>query len=461
MNQLDYFFKPKSVAIIGASRDPKKIGHVIFRNFVEGGFSGRIFPINPNAEELFGHRCYPSVLDVEERIDLAVITIPAALVPNALEECGKKKVPAVIIISGGFKEIGNVELEDQVASILKKHRIRAIGVNCIGLFDPYTNVDTFFLPRYKLERPGKGRIAFISQSGALGSVVLDWMAMKGYKISKFISYGNATDVDEADLTEYLAEDKDTDVICAYFEGVKEGRKFYEIAKKVSSRKPVIVLKGGTTSEGTTAVASHTGSLAGSAQIFSAAFKQAGVIQANDLEQIFDFARVLSTQPSAKGNRVQIITDGGGYGVMTTDWLIKNGLTLAKMNAKTIERLKKAYPPHVVVKNPIDLTGDADTERYRVAMEAAMEDPDVDMVAVIILFQIPTLTPDIVDVVSAISDRKQKPLIVLAAGGRYTEVLKKSLEDFGVPCFSYPEEAAEALRALYEYGCHAKAKGAKR
>ncbi len=460
MNQLDYFFKPKSVAIIGASRDPKKIGHVIFRNFVEGGFSGRIFPINPNAEELFGHRCYPSVLDVEERIDLAVITIPAALVPNALEECGKKKIPAVIIISGGFKEIGNVELEDQVASILKKHSIRVVGVNCIGIYDPYSNVDTFFLPRYKLERPGKGKIAFISQSGALGSVVLDWMAMKGYKISKFISYGNATDVDEADLTEYLANDKDTDVICAYFEGVKEGRKFYEIAKKVSSRKPVIVLKGGTTSEGTTAVASHTGSLAGSAEIYSTAFKQAGVIQANDLEQIFDFARVLSTQTSAKGNRVQIITDGGGYGVMTTDWLIKNGLTLAKMNSKTIEKLKKAYPPHVVVKNPIDLTGDADTERYKVAMEAAMEDPNVDMVAVIILFQIPTLTPDIVDVVSAISDRKQKPLIVLAAGGRYTEVLKKSLEDFGVPCFSYPEEAAEALRALYEYGCHAKAKGAK-
>ncbi|MCX6814120.1 MAG: CoA-binding protein [Candidatus Aenigmarchaeota archaeon] len=461
MNQLDYFFKPKSVAIVGASRDPKKIGHVIFRNFVEGKFAGKIFPINPNAEELFGHRCYPSVLSVEEKIDLAVITIPAPIVPQALEECGKKKIPAVIIISGGFKEIGNVELENEVSRILKKHKIRAIGPNCIGALDPYSGVDTFFLPRYKLERPGKGKIAFISQSGALGSVVLDWMAMKGYKISKFISYGNAVDVDEADLTEYLANDKETDVICAYFEGVKEGRKFYDVAKKISSRKPLIVLKGGTTSEGTSAVASHTGSLAGSAEIYSTAFKQAGVIQAKDLEQIFDFARVLSTQPAPKGNRVQIITDGGGYGVMTTDWLIKNGLQLAKMSHQNIEKIKKACPPHVVVKNPIDLTGDADTERYKIAIESAMEDPNVDMVAVIILFQIPTLTPDIVDVVSAISDRKQKPLIVLAAGGRYTEVLKKSLEDFGVPCFSYPEGAAEALRALYEYGCCVNAKGAKR
>ena len=449
MNHLDYFFRPKSVAIIGASRDPKKIGHVIFRNFVEGKFSGKIFPINPNAAELFGHRCYPNVLSVEERIDLAVVTIPGPIVPQALEECGKKGIPAAIIIAGGFKEIGNVDLENQVASILKKYNIRAIGPNCLGLYDPYSNVDTFFLPRYKLERPGKGKIAFISQSGALGSVVLDWMAMKGYKISKFVSYGNAVDVDEADLTQYLADDKDTDVICAYFEGVKEGRKFYDIAKKVSKKKPVIVLKGGTTSEGTTAVASHTGSLAGSAEIYSTAFKQAGIIQVRDLEQIFDFARVLSTEPCPKGNRVQIITDGGGYGVMTTDWVIKNGLQLAKMSQASIDKIKKACPPHVIVKNPIDITGDADTERYRLAIEAAVEDPNVDMIAVIILFQIPTLTPDVVDTVSAISDRKQKPLIVIAAGGRYTEVLKKSLEDFGVPCFSYPEGAALALKALYD------------
>ncbi len=449
MNQLDYFFKPKSVAIIGASRDPKKIGHVIFRNFVEGKFSVKIYPINPNAEELFGHKCYPSILQVEDKIDLAVITIPAQIVPQALEECGKKKVPAAIIISGGFKEIGNVDLENHVASLLKKYRIKCVGPNCIGIYDPYSNVDTFFLPRYKLERPGKGKIAFISQSGALGSVILDWMAMKGYKISKFVSYGNAVDVDEADLTQYLADDKDTDVICAYFEGVKEGRKFYDIAKKVSTKKPVIVLKGGTTSEGTAAVASHTGSLAGSAEIYATAFKQAGVIQVRDLEQIFDFARVLSTEPCPKGNRVQIITDGGGYGVMTTDWLIKNGLQLAKMSQQSIDKIKKACPPHVVIKNPIDLTGDADTERYRLAIEAAMEDPNVDMVAVIILFQIPTLTPDVVDTVSAIADRKQKPLIVIAAGGRYTEVLKKSLEDFGVPCFSYPEGAALALKALYD------------
>lgn len=449
---MDGFFSPKSVAIIGASRHPKKVGHVILRNFLEGKFKGKVFPVNPNAKEIFGVKCYPSVLDIREKIDLAVITVPANLVPDVLDECGRKRIPSIIIISGGFKEVGNLHLENQLSTLIRKYRFRVIGPNCIGIYDPYSGVDTFFLPRYKLERPGKGSIAFISQSGALGSVVLDWMAMKGYRISKFISYGNAVDVDEADLLEYLSKDKNTKVICAYFEGIKEGRKFYEIAKKVSKKKPVIVLKGGKTYEGTKAVSSHTGSLAGSSVICSAVFKQAGVIEAKDLEQIFDFARVLSTQPRPKGKRVQIITDGGGFGVLTTDWIIKNNLTLAVMSEKTRKSLQKAFPAHVIIRNPIDLTGDADMERYRIAIQACLDDPNIDMLVVIILFQIPTLTPEVVDVVAGLAERKTKPIIVIAAGGRYTEVLKKSLEDSGVPCFSYPEKAAEALRALYEYGC---------
>lgn len=451
MKKLDYFFRPKSVAVIGASRNPKKVGHVILRNFIEGKFAGKIYPINPNAEEMFGLKSYSSVLDVPGNIDLAVVCIPAAIVPRGLDECGRKGVKSVIIISGGFKEVGNKALEEDCYKIIKKHGMRGLGPNCIGIFDPYSEVDTFFLPRYKLERPGEGNIAFISQSGALGSVVLDWMAMKNYKISKFISYGNAMDVDEADLIEYLAEDPLTTVICAYFEGVKQGRKFYEIAKRVSKKKPIIVLKGGITSEGTSAVSSHTGSLAGEYEIFSAAMRQSGVITAANLEEIFDFARVLATQPKPKGNRVQVITDGGGFGVLATDWIINNGLRLAQMKKETVRALKKEYPPHVVVKNPLDLTGDATVERYRLAMEAAAKDDNVDMMAVIALFQIPTLTAEITDVVSAVAGKCNKPLIVIAAGGRFTEVLKKSIEDFGTPTFSYPEKAAKALSALYEFG----------
>lgn len=450
MSNIDYFFDPRSVAVIGVSRNPKKVGHVIFRNFVEGKFKGKLYPVNPNVDEIAGRKCYPSVLKAPGKIDLAVISIPAAFVPKALEECGKKKIPSVIIISGGFKEIGNIELENQVVRIAKKYGIRVIGPNCVGVFDPYSGVDTFFLPKYKLERPDEGSIAFISQSGALGSVILDWMSMKGYKISKFISYGNAADVDEADLIEYLAKDKKTKVICAYFEGVSDGRKFYDIVKKVANRKPVIALKGGKTREGNKAVSSHTGSLAGQAEIYSAAFEQSGVIEADSLEDIFDFARVLSTQPTPKGNRIQIITDGGGFGVLATDWIISNGLRLAKMNKESINEMKKALPEHVVLKNPIDLTGDADVERYRMAMDFAMKDDNVDMLAVITLFQIPTLTAEITDVVSSFAEMGKKPMVVIAAGGRFTEVLKKSMEDFGVPTFSYPEKAARALRALHDY-----------
>lgn len=450
MNKLDYFFEPKSIAVIGASRDPKKIGHVVFRNFLENDFPGKLFPINPKTKELFGTKCYSSVVSVKEKIDLAIISVPASLVAKVLTDCGKKHIPSVIIITAGFKEIGNVKEEEKLKEILKKYKIRCIGVNCLGVYDPYSKVDTFFLPPYKLRRPFEGNISFISQSGALGSVVMDWMATKGYKISKFVSYGNATDVDESDLIEYLGADKKTKVICAYFEGIDKGRKFFEISKQVSKKKPIIALKGGITEEGTKSVASHTGSLAGSVEIVHAAFKQAGVLLAEDLEQIFDFARVLSTQPLPKGNRVQIITDGGGFGVLTTDWVVKNGLKLAKMEKKNLDKIKKVSPPYVTLKNPIDLTGDVDTERYRVAIDAAISDPNVDMIALIVLFQVPRLTTDVVDVISEAVRNSKKPIIVISAGGGYTEVLKKSLEENDVPCFSYPERAVKSMKALYEY-----------
>ncbi|MBI4175750.1 MAG: CoA-binding protein [Candidatus Aenigmarchaeota archaeon] len=448
MNQLDYFFSPKSIAVVGASRNPSKIGHVVFRNFIEGKFKGRLYPVNPNAEELFGHKCHKSILEIKGRIDLAIITIPAALVLEAIDQCGKKKIPAVIIITAGFRETGNADLEEKLKGKLEKYRIRAMGPNCLGVYDPYSDVDTFFLPRYKLVRPARGEIAFISQSGATGSVTMDWMAMKNYKISKFISYGNAADVDESELVEYLAKDPKTKVICCYFEGVSRGRRFFEVAKK--TRKPIIVLKGGTTEAGTRAVASHTGSLAGSAAVYASMFSQTGIIQAADIEQVFDYARVLSTQPIPKGNRVQVITNGGGFGVLTTDWLIKNGLVMAQMDPKSMDKIRKVSPPYVTLKNPIDLTGDTDAERYRVAISAAMDDPGVDMLITIILLQVPNLSADIIDILSEFSNERKKPMIVISSGGRYTEVLKKSMEDFGIPTFSYPQGAAEALKALYDF-----------
>lgn len=455
MNKIDFFFNPKSVAVIGASRDQKKIGHIVFRNFIEGKFKGRAFPVNPKAKMIMKNRCYPSVLKIKEKIDLAVISIPAKFVPSALEECGRKRIPAVVIVSGGFKEVGEEALEKKVEHIAEKYKMRVMGPNCLGIFDPSTGVDMIFLPRYKLDRPKEGGISFITQSGAVGSVVLDWMARKGYKISKFVSYGNAVDVDEADLMEYLAKDKKTKVICAYFEGVKEGRKLLNVTKKISGIKPVIILKGGTTEAGTEAISSHTGSLAGSFEVYTAAFKQAGVLQADDMEELFGFARTLSTLSNPKGNRVQIITDGGGFGVLLSDNIAENGLTLAKMRKETTEKLRKKMPSHVVLKNPIDLTGDADVERYREVLEATLEDPNVDMIGLVVLLQVPRLGGDIVQTITNAFKSSEKPIFVISAGGEYTEVLKKSLEDFGIPTFSYTQNAASAMRILYEFSEEAK------
>ncbi|MCX6817985.1 MAG: CoA-binding protein [Candidatus Aenigmarchaeota archaeon] len=455
MGSLDGFFVPKSIAIIGASRDQSKIGHVVMRNMVEGDYKGKVFPVNPNTSQILGLKCYPSVTKIRERVDMAVISIPAELVPKALEECGRKGIKNVIIITGGFKEIGNNELEKKLIDIAKKHKIRVIGPNCLGVFDPDSGVDTVFLPRYKLARPKGGDISFITQSGAVGSVVIDWMARKGYKMSKFISYGNASDVDEADLIEYLINDKKTKVICAYFEGVKEGRKFFEITRKFAGKKPIIVLKGGTTSAGTKAVSSHTGSLAGSFEVYSAAFRQAGIIQATDMEELFDYARTLSSLPKPKGHRVQIITDGGGFGVLLTDNIIKDGLSLATMTEEKVEEMRKKMPAYVVLKNPIDLTGDADSERYQYAITAAIEDPNVDMIGLIVLLQVPRLGGEIVDTIINAFKTSQKPIFVVSAGGDYTEVLKKTLEDIGIPTFSYPQSAAKAMKVLYEFGMETK------
>ena len=450
MNQIDYFFNPKSVAIVGVSKSPKKVGHVVFRNFYEGDFKGKLFPINPNLDSILGIKCYPSVLKVKEKIDLAVIAVPAALSIKVLEECGKKKIPAVIMITAGFKEIGNADLENQLIKISKKYKISLVGPNCMGVFDPYSDVDTFFNPKYKMARPAKGTIAFISQSGALGALTMDWMAMKGYSVSKFVSYGNAADIDEADLIEYLGNDKRTKVVCAYFEGVKEGRKFYDYAKKVSKKKPIIALKGGITEAGTKAVSSHTGSLAGAANIYKAVFKQAGIIPADDLERILDYARILATQPLPKGNRVQIITNGGGFGVLTTDWLTEYGLELAKMLPQNKTLLKKSFPPHFIVSNPIDLTGDSTSEAYDIAIRTAMSDPNVDILCIILLFQVPGLTADVIEYIIEATRKKTKPVVVIAMGGKYTEVLKKVLEDEGIPTYPFPERAASSIKVLYDY-----------
>ncbi len=447
---LNKFFKAKNIAIVGVSKDPKKLGHVIFRNLIDGNFQGNIFLVNPNANLILNKKVYKNLISIEDEIDLAIIAVPAKIVPQIIKDCGKKKIQNVVIISSGFKEIGKEKLENEVKDLLDKFKIKCCGTNCLGVFDSSTRLDSLFLPRYRLKRPKPGGISFISQSGAVGSAILDLATTQNYGISKFISYGNATNLDESDFLEYLGEDKETKVICMYIEGVKDGQKFLKIAKRISKIKPIIAIKAGITKEGSKAAISHTGALAGESEVYFAAFKQANINRAASLEEVFNFARILEKTIQPRGNKIQIITNGGGYGILTTDAVIKNNLNLAGLDKKTISSLKKQFPELVVVSNPMDLIGDATTERYRIAIEACLNDNNVDILLLIVLYQTPLIDTSILDIITEFNDLKKKPIIVVSTGGEFTDVLKRSLEDNGIANFTFPEEAVKSIKALVDY-----------
>ena len=455
MNQLDYFFYPKHIAVIGASGQPDSIGRAIFENFNSklciGDFCKEAYPVNPNHSTILGRKSYASIKDIEGSIDLAVIVVPAKAVPKVMRECVEKKVKAAIIISAGFSEIGEKKLTAELQAIIDNNPgTRVIGPNCFGLFVADTGLDTTFAEKQKMNLPRSGSVAFMSQSGALGIAVLDWMSTQEFGLSKFISYGNAMDVDEAELLDYLSKDSDTKVISIYIEGVKEGRKFMEIAKKTSMKKPVVVLKGGVTEETHSATASHTGSLAGSAQVYEALFRQTGIIQAHDLIELFVLSKILANAPLTKGKRVLIITNGGGYGIVTADQAIQNGLELASISKNNAEKLRKAFPETVTIRNPLDLVGDADEKRYKIALEAGLKEDNVDMIMVLVLFNTPAIDKHIVEEITRLRRKAKKPVIVVAIGSKYTAERKAELEKGGVVTFNYPFTAAVALKGLYDY-----------
>ena len=444
---LTAFFEARSIAVIGASKDPSKIGHIILKGLIDAGFAGPIYPINLHEPEILTLKAYPSVRAVKEKIELAVLSVPAAAVLDVVEDCGRKGITSLIIISSGFGEIGDKALETRLLQRLRKYRIRAIGPNCLGTLNPRSKLDTVFLPPERLPRPQPGSISFLCQSGAVASTLLDLMAYQGYGIAKFASYGNAVDVDESDLLEYLGKDKDTKVICIYIEGLKDGKKFLRIAQNVAKRKVIIALKGGLSDAGSQATLSHTGSLAGSGEVYLGAFRQTGIIHASTLEEMLSYAKIFEKSQKPKGNRVQIITDGGGYGILTTDAVIREGLRMAQMEKKTRTLLQKKFPPITIIKNPIDLAGDADTFRYRTAIEACLNDKNIDIILVILLYQPPKVTEDVIEAVIQLHNTKKKPIIVTSTGGAVTEKFIRMLQDAGVPCFPFPEQAVKAIKQL--------------
>ncbi len=454
VKNLRYIFRPNSIAIVGASGSPAKVGAVVLKNLIEGNYSGRIYPINPKYEELMGLKCHPTVNAVKGKIDCAIIATPAQFVPKILEQCGKKKIRGVVVLSGGFAEVGNVELEKQLKKTADRHDIAVIGPNCLGILNPYQRVDSIFLPMYKLKRPRPGGISFVTQSGATGTCVVDLAAKYGVGVSKFISYGNGTVIDENDLLEFLEKDKKTDEILLYIEGTKDGKRLLKIMERVNRKKPIVVLKAGRGKKASEAAFSHTGNLAGNYLAYDAAFRQSKVVVAHSLDELFEFVKIFN-QALPKGKRIGIVTNGGGLGVLTTDVIEENKLELAEFSEDTVRALKKILPSYANAANPLDVIADADSELYRKALDIIKDSSEVDILAVIVLFQAPAIDERILNILINLSDLKKKPVVVIAVGGEYTEGHREILESYGVPTYSSPSDAIKAVKKLVDYSYAAR------
>ncbi|MGI0100634.1 MAG: acetate--CoA ligase family protein [Candidatus Micrarchaeaceae archaeon] len=454
--RLEPIMHPRSVAIIGASDNPDKVGHIILQNYIDSGYSGKIYPINVNnTGKIMGFNAYKSVLDVKKPIDLAVIAIPAALVPKVLEECGRAHIRGAVVVSGGFSEVGETKLQSALVKIAEKYSLPVIGPNCLGVMDPRSRVDTLFLPTFKIDKPKIGGVSFAAQSGAVGSSILDLINNEGFGLARFFSYGNAAVVDETDILNYLMHDKDTKVIVLYIEGIKRGRDFVETAKRVTRIKPIVVIKGGVTEAGASAAHSHTASLAGSHEAYDAVFRQFGFTTANDIKDLLNFAKIFETQPLATGNRIAIITNGGGTGVLATDALYQDGLVEASMSKESEKALRKSMPPIVNIRLPLDMAGDADDRRFSAALDVIERDQGVDAIMVIALFQTPGADSRVAATLIHYATQMVKPLVVVSIGGSYTRVHKEMMESAGVPVYDSPGDAARSLAALINYSRYKK------
>ena len=442
-------FAPRSVAIIGASRNPAKVGHTILRNAVKSGYKGKIYPINPKAKEILGIRCYKSILDVPDEVDLAVIAVPAPTVLDVAKECGEKGVKYLVVISAGFKEIGGegVDRERNLISIGKKYGMRILGPNCLGFIDTYTPLNVTFAA----VMPRKGRIAFISQSGALITAILDWSIRRGIGFSKIISLGNKADLDETDFIQALGQDENTNVILLYIESIENGSKFIEVARKVSAEKPIIVVKGGITEAGAKAAMSHTGAMAGSFTSYSVAFKKSGILLASTLDELFDYALAFSNQPIPASNNIAIVTNAGGPGIITADLSVKHGLRLSSFNINTINKLRSKLPPAAAIYNPVDVLGDARADRYEFAIKTVLSDENVSGLIVILTPQAMTEPLETAKaILRAHSMYPNKPIIAAFIGGETVEEAAKLLIENGIPCFDLPERAVIAMKGLCMY-----------
>jgi acetyl coenzyme A synthetase (ADP forming)-like protein len=448
--QVKAIFAPRSVAVIGASAKPQSLGRAVFANLLFAGYSGCVYPVNAKAKSVLGVRAYPSVLDVPDDVDLAVVLVPSGMVPQVLKDAGRKGCKGAIVISAGFKEIGShgVELESQLIAVAQEYGMAVVGPNCFGVIntDPLVGLNATFSRSFPLG----GRIAFISQSGAVGVAALEYAAGEKIGFSKFISIGNKADIHENHVLEALADDPMTDVILLYVEALENPKEFIELARRISEKKPILAVKSGRTREGAKAAASHTGALSGSDEAYDSLFAQCGILRVETLEELFRYGMAFVNQPLPRGGRVAIVTNAGGPGIMATDAAVRHGLELANLDVKTKSILKSNLPETVSLNNPIDLVGDAREDRYQLAMQAVLSDDNVDGVIVIC---VPQMTTDL-DAMSTVIARQtkfsNKPVFaVYMATGDIKNSLK-ILENDQIPHFRFPEDAARALSAMARY-----------
>ena len=445
---MKHFFAPTSVAVVGASARAGKIGHDIIRNLQTSGFAGAIYPINPKSPEILGLKAYPSVLDADGEIDLAVIVVPAVAVLPVMEECAQKRIDSVIIITAGFKESGpeGIELEKELARIAKRGGIRVVGPNCLGIIATGSGLNASFAPVF----PKAGSLALMSQSGALATAILDWSVQNGIGYSKFVSFGNGVDVGVVDLLRAWEDDPETRVIVAYMEGLPNGPEFMRVAKEVSQKKPVIVVKSGNTQAGARAVSSHTGSLAGSGEAYTAAFKQCGVIRAHSVEELFDLAVAFAYQEIPRSRRVAILTNAGGPGIMATDAVETAGLELAPIGADTVAKLRTKLPPASNFHNPVDCLGDAGADRYNFTAETVLADPNVDAALAVLTPQTSTQPYETAEGLAAAAAKYQKPMLACFMGGGAMTGAIDLLGGHRIPNYPYPERAVQALATMVRY-----------
>lgn len=445
---LEEFFSPRSVAVIGVSRDEDKVGHIVFDNLRTGGYSGNVYPVNPRVEDVHGYTCYPSVTAIDDEVDLAVIVVPAVATEAVLRECGEKGIHAAIVITAGFKETGpaGAALERALMHTAREYGIRVLGPNCLGLISAHSALNASFA----LTMPRPGSISFMSQSGALGTAVLDWTAGEGIGLADFVSLGNKADLSEVDLLRAWRQDPHTRVVAAYLEAVGDGRAFVEAASDLVRHKPLVALKSGVSDAGARAVSSHTGSLAGSERAYDAAFLKAGAIRAASVEELFDISVAFSRQPLPAGPGLVILTNAGGPAILATDACERNGVALASLENETIEGLRAVLPEAAAFYNPVDVLGDAPAKRYEDAMRILVSDPNVRAVLVVLT---PQATTDAVGTARAIAEIARssgKTTLACFMGDAAVRDGVTALREAGIPHYPFPERAVRTISAMDRY-----------